>query len=178
MTKPIIIAIVGASGSGKTHLSKFLHREMHIPMIVSTTTRPRRKGEIEGVDYFFVEDTGAYDRNDMLTYTRFGKYEYFSLKKQVPKTGFCTYVVDEIGVRALKRSTGDDYGVFSVTVQCKAENRIARGVDPVRIERDKNRKGLGYMWVDLAIYNNGTLEEFEQAGRDLITVAQQWQHLL
>lgn len=176
--KPIIIAIAGSSGSGKTHLSKFLQREMHIPMIVSTTTRPRRKGEIEGVDYFFVKDTDAYDRNAMLTYTRFGKYEYFSLKEQVPKTGFCTYVVDENGVRALKRGAGNDYGVFSVTVQCKPENRIARGVDPARIERDRSRKGLGYMWVDLAIYNNSTLEEFEQAGRDLITVVEQWQHLL
>ena len=42
--KPIIIAIVGASGSGKTHLSKFLQKEFGIPAIISTTTRPRREG--------------------------------------------------------------------------------------------------------------------------------------
>ena len=80
--KPIIIAIVGASGSGKTYLSKFLQNELNIPTIVSTTTRPRRAEETEGVDYFFVNDTGAFKRQDMLTYTRFGKYEYFSCKKQ------------------------------------------------------------------------------------------------
>ena len=44
MTKPIIIAIMGASGSGKTYLSKFLNKEMNIPMIVSTTTRPPARG--------------------------------------------------------------------------------------------------------------------------------------
>lgn len=175
--KPIIIAIVGASGSGKTHLSKFLHREMNIPMIVSTTTRPRREGETEGVDYFFVKDTQAYDPKDMLTYTRFGKHEYFSLKKQLPRSGFCTYVVEENGIRALKRSAGDHYGIFAVTVQCKEETRIARGVEPERIERDKNRKGLGYEWMDYAIFNDGSVEQFEQAARDMMKVLEQWQHL-
>ena len=125
--KPIIIAIVGASGSGKTHLSKFLHKEMNIPMIVSTTTRPQRPGEIEGEDYFFVRSTTGYKRQDMLTYTRFGEYEYFSMKKQMPCSGFCSYVVEENGIRALKRSAGDDYGIFAVTVQCKESTRIARG---------------------------------------------------
>lgn len=176
--KPIIIAIVGASGSGKTHLSKFLQKELNIPMIVSTTTRPWREGEKEGEDYFFVKSAKSYRHEDMLTYTRFGQYEYFSLKKQLPKAGFCTYVVDENGVRALKRSAGDDYGVFCVTVQCKEVIRITRGIDLERIERDKHRRSLGYTWVDLAIYNNGTVEQFEQAGRDLITVVEQWQHLL
>ena len=48
--RPIIIAIVGASGSGKTTLSKYLQRKYGIPAIVSTTTRPRREGEVEGED--------------------------------------------------------------------------------------------------------------------------------
>lgn len=175
--KPIIIAIVGASGSGKTHLSKFLHKEMNIPMIVSTTTRPQRPGEIEGEDYFFIHSTAGYKRQDMLTYTRFGEYEYFSMKKQMPRSGFCSYVVEENGIRALKRSAGDDYGIFAVTVQCKESTRIARGVDPGRIERDKNRKGLGYEWMDYAIFNDGTVEQFEQSARDMIKVLEQWQHL-
>lgn len=175
--KPIIIAIVGASGSGKTYLSKFLQNELNIPAIVSTTTRPRRAEETEGEDYFFVNDTGAFKRQDMLTYTRFGKYEYFSLKKQLPRSGFCTYVVEENGIRALKNSAGESFGIFSVTVQCKESTRIARGIDPGRIERDKNRKGLGYEWMDYAIFNDGTLDQFEQAARDMMKVLEQWQHL-
>ena len=175
--KPIVIAISGASGSGKTYLSKFLQRELGIPMIVSTTTRPRRSDEIEGEDYFFTEGIGRHKRQDMLTYTRFGEYEYFSLKKQLPNTGFCTYVVEENGIQALKRTAGELFGVFSVTVQCKEDIRIDRGVDPQRIERDKNRKGLGFEWVDYALYNNGTFGQFEQAARDMIKVLETWRHL-
>ena len=60
--RPIIIAIVGASGSGKTTLSKYLQRKYGIPAIVSTTTRPRREGEVEGEDYFFVRSTRGIGR--------------------------------------------------------------------------------------------------------------------
>ena len=84
--RPIIIAIVGASGSGKTTLSKYLQRKYGIPAIVSTTTRPRREGEVEGEDYFFVRSTRGIGREAMLTYTRFGKHEYFSLRRQLPES--------------------------------------------------------------------------------------------
>ncbi|MBQ4279221.1 MAG: hypothetical protein IJC16_04645, partial [Rikenellaceae bacterium] len=109
--RPIIIAIVGASGSGKTTLSKYLQRKYGIPAIVSTTTRPRRADEVEGEDYFFVRSTRGIGRETMLTYTRFGKHEYFSLKSQLPASGYCTYVVDENGIRALKLASGKEYDV-------------------------------------------------------------------
>lgn len=174
--KPIIIAISGVSGSGKTHLSKFLRKEYGIPMIVSTTTRPPRADEVEGEDYFFVSAVG-HKRQEMLTYTRFGEHEYYSLKAQLPVSGFCSYIVEENGIQTLKQTAGEQFGVFSVTVQCKEEIRLARGVEPERIERDKNRMGLGYEWVDYALFNNGTVHEFEQAARNMICVLETWQHL-
>lgn len=96
--RPIIIAIVGASGSGKTTLSKYLQRKYGIPAIVSTTTRPRREGEVEGEDYFFVRSTRGIGREAMLTYTRFGKHEYFSLRRQLPENDkmiFCDSLLSQ-----------------------------------------------------------------------------------
>lgn len=51
MTK---VALVGKAASGKDHLRKrMIDRGMKFG--VSTTTRPPREGEIDGVDYHFVE---------------------------------------------------------------------------------------------------------------------------
>ena len=175
--KPTIIAIVGVSGSGKTYLSKYLRSQFDIPVIVSTTTRPRRPEEKEGEDYFFVRSTKQFSREDMLTHTCFGKYEYFSLKGLVPETGLCTYVVEENGVKALKQSAGLDYNVFVVLVTCGKETLVSRGIAPERIERDSKRKAIGYDLVDVIVGNNGTVAEFEKGACDIIKILEQWQHL-
>ena len=175
--KPIIIAIVGTSGSGKTYLSKFLRNELNVPIIVSTTTRPMRDGEIEGEDYFFIDSTKEYEQDAMLSYTRFGGHEYFALRSQLPKSGFCTCVVEETGVRNLTRNAGDSYGLFTVMVQCKPETKIARGIALERIERDRIRKPLSFDWIDYVIHNNGTVEELEKAALNMIKVLEQWQYL-
>ena len=175
--KPVIIAIAGASGSGKTTLSKYLQRKYGIPAIVSTTTRPRREDEIEGEDYFFVSSTRGISREAMLTYTRFGKHEYFSRKSQLPASGYCTYVVDENGIRALKQTAGAEYDVFAVYVSCRAENLPARGVDAERIERDSHRRQVDYSMIDVVLGNNNTEAEFLEGADRLMQIIEQWQHL-
>lgn len=175
--KPTIIAIAGASGCGKTYLSKYLQRKFDIPVIVSTTTRPQRAGEIDGKDYFFVRDTKRYNRTEMLTYNRFGKYEYFAMLAQVPSSGYCSYVVEENGVIALKQVSGKDFHVFTVLVTCDRQILLERGIDPERIGRDGSRKQINYDLVDVILGNNGTLAEFEQGACDVIKILEQWRHL-
>ena len=166
--RPIIIAIVGASGSGKTTLSKYLQRKYGIPAIVSTTTRPRRAD---------VRSTRGIGRETMLTYTRFGKHEYFSLKSQLPASGFCTYVVDENGIRALKLASGKEYDVFTVYVACRVEHLPARGIDAERIERDSHRRQVDYSLIDVVLGNNGTEAEFREGADQVLKILEQWQHL-
>ncbi len=53
--KPVILIISGPSGAGKSTLSKALVASIPDTLIaVSHTTRPRRPGEKDGEDYFFV----------------------------------------------------------------------------------------------------------------------------
>ena len=47
------IILVGHGGSGKDHLSNFLIREGY-KKNVAYTTRPKREGEVDGVDYNFI----------------------------------------------------------------------------------------------------------------------------
>lgn len=175
--KPTIIAIVGASGSGKTSMAKYLQRKFDIPIIISTTTRPARANETDGIDYFFVRTTKGFDRTRMLTYNRFGGYEYFAMRDQVPSTGYCSYVVEENGMTALKQAAGCDFHVFIVYIACREQTMRERGVEPERILRDCNRKQINYDLVDVILGNNGTMAEFEQGACDVIKILEQWRHL-
>ena len=48
------IIISGSSGSGKTTLLELLSRDLNIEISVSYTTRNKRKYEIDGVHYNFI----------------------------------------------------------------------------------------------------------------------------
>lgn len=50
------LVLVGKAASGKDHLKSRLRRKGFVTG-VSHTTRPPRKGEQEGVDYYFVDDS-------------------------------------------------------------------------------------------------------------------------
>jgi guanylate kinase len=54
MIKPLIIS--GPSGVGKTYLEKYLIANHNFMRIQSTLTRPKREGEIQGIDYNFVTE--------------------------------------------------------------------------------------------------------------------------
>lgn len=53
-----LLILLGASGSGKSTLEKKLYENNKniFDRVVSATTRPKRNGEIDGVDYFFVDN--------------------------------------------------------------------------------------------------------------------------
>lgn len=55
MKQPTIVTITGPSSSGKTVLSNDLHQHGFEPL-VSTTTRAKRRGEIQDVHYHFVDE--------------------------------------------------------------------------------------------------------------------------
>lgn len=62
MTKGTLFIVSAPSGAGKTSLLKALvETEEHVRVSVSHTTRPKRPGESDGVDYHFV-DRDAFTR--------------------------------------------------------------------------------------------------------------------
>ncbi len=174
--KPTIIAIVGASGSGKTHLSKLLQNELNVYSIVSTTTRPKREDETNGVEYYFVAQRPYIPQGEILTATHFGDYDYYALRDQVPPNQICSYIVDESGVETLKRVHGSRFQIVTISVQSKPETLIDRGICRLRIERDSNRSQLPDSYFDFIIHNDGTLEEFEVAIRETYKKIQLWLH--
>jgi len=68
------IALVGAAASGKDYLRKrFMNRGFVYG--VSHTTRPPREGEVDGVDYYFVDD---YEFTEMIGQDKFAEWQEFN----------------------------------------------------------------------------------------------------
>jgi guanylate kinase len=61
----LLLALSSPSGAGKTTLARrLLESDRAIHMSVSLTTRPPRPAEVEGRDYFFVDEATFKDRRD------------------------------------------------------------------------------------------------------------------
>lgn len=82
-----IFVISGPSGSGKTTLLKNLlrHRQLKDRVIksISLTTRPKRSGEKQGKDYFFISESEFSKRRrakKILEWTRYLGYYYATPK--------------------------------------------------------------------------------------------------
>ena len=87
-----ILVLSGPSGSGKTTVVERLIHESPVKLVkaVSATTRPRRKGEIEGESYYFLttdEFVTRRDRGEFLeTAEVFGAgYWYGTLKSEIQR---------------------------------------------------------------------------------------------
>lgn len=144
----MIVAIVGPSGSGKTSLARFVGRALGLPVVCSYTTRPKRNGEINGEDHYFVNDEDMPSKEKMLAYTKFGGYHYWTLKSQVDGTAI--YVVDEEGLRMLNRN---GCSVLSVYIE-----RSYIDVASDRKKRDIERNAIPLNDYDIVFVNDGTIE--------------------
>ena len=91
MTKGFLLVISGPSGSGKgTVCKKLLERNKDLVFSVSATTRKARKGEIDGVNYFFI-DNDTFD--EMVSKGEFLEYAFVHGNKYgTPKQ----FVVDQV----------------------------------------------------------------------------------
>lgn len=164
--KPKIICIVGASGSGKTTLTKHVPASL-VPTLVSYTTRPKRENEADGQDHYFVSEEQMPDKSEMLAYTKFGGYHYWTSVSQAKTCRACLYVIDEKGLMNLLENYDDQFDIKTIKIKCSDETLKCR-VDESRLQRDRCRVIIEDKGFDKIIYNDGTLEEFINQGINAI----------
>lgn len=162
--RPTILAIVGESGSGKTYIANWLGDNHYCHTVVSSTTRPMRENEVDGRDHKFVSEDKMPEKGNMLAYTFFGGYHYWTSFDDISEKRWNAYVIDEQGLCDLYEL--EDQGRIKV-VWCQVE-RPDNPTDEKRKSRDavrkpalKKLKELGKS-PDIKIINDSTLEVLEE----------------
>lgn len=99
-----LILLVGPTCSGKTTLEKMLNN-LGIPSVISYTTRAKRTGEVDGVDYYFMthDQVKAYeDAGLVIQKVEFSGYSYgstaASIKAAFSESEMAVMVVEPTGV--------------------------------------------------------------------------------
>ena len=129
-----IIALIGEAGSGKDRILKEVLAAAPTAFneIISCTTRPPREGEVDGVNYYFIDaEEFAYKvlNYEMIEATSFNDWfygtSYDTLRSDVPNIG----VFNPDGIRALQGRNDIDLTVFRITC-----------LDKIRLLRQLNRE--------------------------------------
>lgn len=131
MNKTIIIALFGAAGSGKDTIQKEIAKQSPFLFheIISSTTRPPREYEQDGVDYKFIseDDSQKYlNNNDYLEYAEFRGWRYGTLKNSIRNDKINIGVFNLSGVKQLLKLPQEEYIIVPVYIKCSDKTRLLR----------------------------------------------------
>lgn len=153
--KTKIIALVGASGCGKTTIAEELTKDGELVKVVTDTTREPRKNEVDGVDYNFIDEK-KFRHEDYLESTYYAGNYYGTRRGEIEKiiTDGKTpvLILDANGVKSLEREYGKD-AVISIYIERNSEDVLA-AINARRITEEEKKQRLEQLtddWKALSI---------------------------
>lgn len=136
-----VIVLCGAPGSGKTTVRKYLTENFAIEPVLTHTTRPKRKGEHDGIDYWF-ETRETFFKNHYLEYVEYDGNlygsSYESLERAWQKASVATIVLDTKGAETYLERIPEKTEVVYLCVtdeKVQRERMEQRGDDADKIRR-------------------------------------------
>ncbi|MDD6224178.1 MAG: guanylate kinase [bacterium] len=138
-----IFCFIGKSASGKDSVFKALSKEFpEILEIVPYTTRPIRKGEMDGISYHFVTNEIYHQmlsQNQIIearSYnTKQGIWTYFTAVTNIDLEHHNYMTINTlIGYQSLKKYYGDDI-VIPIYIEIEDEIRLQRAINRERSEK-------------------------------------------
>jgi|SRR6185503_1286782 len=150
----LLIVLSSPSGAGKSTISRMLlSADSDVTMSVSATTRPKRPGEIDDVDYHFVDDA-EFDRliavGDFVEWAPVFGYRYGTPKvpvKDALRDGRdILFDIDWQGTQQLHAAMGEDLVRIFILPPSMAEleRRLReRGTDSDEVIADRMQRAAG-----------------------------------
>lgn len=157
-----MIVLVGGSGSGKSTIQNILKEKHGFESLVSYTTRPPRKGEVDGKDYHFISSEEFEEKRNSGFFAEIGKYrEWFYGTAKEDCTNEKVAVLTPHGLRQMKKIS--ELNITSFYIDVPRRDRLVkilqRGDD---IEEAKRRDSSDFGQfdgvedeVDFVIKNDG-----------------------
>lgn len=138
-----IFVIMGKASTGKDTLVKMASKRLEIPMALSFTTRPKRTGEKEGVEYSFISDDEFWDLYNSKSLAEYTSYEvasgetwhYGFTREELEKAEYVLVIVNPDGFKQISELYGDK--VCSILIDAPADVRIKRYLDRDTITETK-----------------------------------------
>jgi guanylate kinase len=124
--------VTGPSGAGKgTLIRKLAERRPDIEVAVSATTRPRREGEENGRDYYFLDEAeflARVDRGDFLEHVEYvSGHRYGTLRSEVERIlGRGRNCVLELETQGARRVKGDLPASVTIFVEAPSYAELDR----------------------------------------------------
>ena len=112
----LMLVLSSPSGAGKTSISRaLLERDDNLSLSISVTTRPRRPGEVDGRDYYFIDKTEfelMVNRRELLEHAKVFDHYYGTPRDPVmqalDKGLDVLFDIDWQGTQQLDESARDD----------------------------------------------------------------------
>lgn len=179
---PNVIILSAPSGAGKTSLAReLIARRPNLALAVSHTTRRKRPGETNGVDYHFVNQR-QFDRmikaGDFIEYAQVFGHHYGTSARAVEqlmtRRKHVILQIDWQGARAVRRQFPHTRTVFLMPPSLTAleQRLISRRRDDAAVIKARMRAARSEMShkdeYDYIVVN----DRFEHALRELETIAQ------
>ena len=187
-----IFALLGYSSVGKDTILKQVLKDMDdVKPIISTTTRPMRKGETEGVEYYFIDDTEFFRRGTDFVEQRIyhtkvkengiekdATWRYGIERVELEKDDYLIVIVDSVGYKELKNYVGNNK-IVPIFISAPQEELKARALarGDLEAEVDRRLKDDYERFMDFrvrTVYHevkntNGRLEEAIKEVENIIT---------
>ena len=178
-----ILAIFGEAGTGKDTLFQHtLNKLIEAHEIISCTTRPKREGEVEGINYYYMTPDQFGQKvldGEMLEATYFNDWFYGTSYDSLRADKLNIGVFNPDGIRAIAQDPRVKF--MGIKINCSKKTRLLRqlnreqnpDVDEIirRYKADNNDFcDLEFPYVEV---NNETYEDLESCVNTIIDVAQE-----